>query len=77
MLDEYAIIFYALLNEGYRQQAQHYLTLANIARLTNATTESATKFIQELEWAATDTGDILKPSGQGSSPAEIKKMLQG
>lgn len=77
VLEEYAIVFFTMLNEGYRQQAQHYLMVANIVRIPSSTPESTEKFLRELEWAATDTDDILKPVGKGSSPAEIKKVLGG
>lgn len=77
VLDEYAITFYALLNEGYRQRFEHYRMLAQISDLPNAEKRAREQFYKYLEWASMRPSDILKPSGQGSSPADIKKALQG
>lgn len=76
-LNEYAITFFALLNEGYRQKYSNYLMLAQISDLPSMDDDTRKEFYRQLQWAATRPSDILKPSGYGSDPAEIKKMLQG
>lgn len=75
VLNEYAISFLALLNEGYRLMRSEDLIQARISDLPHMDQDSRKKFYRELEWAATHPSDILKPSGTGSSPAEIKKLL--
>ena len=75
VLNEYAITFFALLNEGYRLQYQHYLVLAQLADLPHADRSARIEFYRNLEWASTHPSDILKSSGKGSSPADIKKLL--
>lgn len=78
VLDEYAISFFALLNEGYRLMFEHYKMLAHISDLPHIDDKSAREgFYRSLEWASQHPNDILKPSGEGSSPAEIKKLLGG
>lgn len=77
VLDEYAISFFALLNEGYRLEYSRYLMLAQISDLPYADKKARQQFYKNIEWASTNPSDILKPSGEGSSPAEIKRMLQG
>lgn len=77
VLDEYAISFFALLNEGYRLQHTEYLMLSHIADVPHMEEKSRAQFYRNLEWAATHPSDILKQDGEGSSPAEIKKLLQG
>lgn len=77
VLDEYAITFFALLNEGYRLQSGNYKMLANIARSALTDDADFQKFMKQLQWASTHPSDILKPSGEGSSPADIKRLLRG
>lgn len=77
VLNEYAISFFALLNEGYRLEHQNYMMLAQIADLPYTDKTTREKFYQNLKWASSHPSDILKPSGEGSSPAEIKKVLSG
>lgn len=77
VLDEYAITFFALLSEGYRLRHDHYRMLANISDLPNADKGSREQFYKSLEWATMHPSDILKPSGEGSSPADIKRLLGG
>lgn len=77
VLDEYAITFFAMLNEGYRLKYDEARLLAAISDLPHMDKTDRQKFYRDLEWAATHPSDILKPGGEGSSPAEIKKLLGG
>lgn len=77
VLDEYAVSFFALLNEGYRLQYKHYEILAQISDLPHVKADARRDFYNNLKWASTHPSDILKTSGEGSSPAEIKKALGG
>lgn len=76
-LDEYAVTFFALLNEGYRQRYANYLMLAQLADLPQMDESNRKTFYRNLQWASSHPSDILKTSGDGSSPAEIKKLLGG
>lgn len=77
VLKEYAVSFFSLLNEGYRLKYGDAKLLGQIADLPHMDKTKRAEFYKNLEWASTHPSDILKPSGGGSSPAEIKKMLQG
>lgn len=77
VLDEYALTFFALLNEGYRLQYKHYEMLAQLSDLPYMDKDARSRFYRILEWVSSDPDAILKTSGEGSSPAEIKKLLQG
>lgn len=77
VLNEYAITFFALLNEGYRLKYADYIMLAQIAELSEHDNNYREQFYKNLEYASTYPSDILKPSGTGSSPADIKKLLGG
>lgn len=77
VLDEYAISFYSLLNEGYRLKYGDMVLLAQITDLPHMKREDRIELYRSLEWAATHPSDILNSSGEGSSPAEIKKILGG
>lgn len=77
VLDEYAISFFALLNEGYRLRHGDALLAAQISDLPGMEQADRKKFYQQLEWASQHPGDILRPEGGGSSPADIKKLLNG
>lgn len=77
VLNEYAVIFFTLLNEGYRLRYAHYMMLSQIADLPGLDKENRKKFYRNLEWASTHPADIMKPSGEGATPAEIKKILGG
>lgn len=78
VLNEYAITFYALLNEGYRKQAEHYKMLAQLAAFDRWEAKDINDFIRELDWASKTTSDILSSSSnKGSTPDQIKKLLGG
>lgn len=77
VLEEYAVTFFALLNEGYRLKNAEYTMLSQISDLPHMEKDSRLQFYRSLEWASTHPSDILKSSGEGSSPAEIKKLLGG
>lgn len=74
---EYAITFWALLSEGYRIRNKNYETLAVIAELPGTDPKLRAEFHRNLQYASTHPGDILKPDGQGSGKAQIKKLLGG
>ena len=76
-LDEYAVRFFALLNEGYRLRYAKYIMLAQISDLPQADQKYRKQFYKNLEYASTHSDDILKPIGESSSPADIKKLLGG
>lgn len=76
-LDEYALVFFTLLNEAYRARFKHYLMLVNIACSPKMDAEARNQFTRQLMFASQDPSDILKPSGKGSSPAELKKFFNG
>lgn len=77
VLDEYAITFFALLNEGYRVKYADAMLAAQIGDLPSMQPADRKQFYKNLEYASTHPSDILKPSGEGSSPADIKKLLGG
>jgi hypothetical protein len=75
VLDEYAITFFALLNEGKRMRYRHYQILATISDLPYMKGDKRTEFYNDLRWASTHPSDILNKDGAGSSDAEIKKLM--
>lgn len=77
VLDEYAIVFFSLLNEGYRLIYADALLQAQIGDLPHMEKADREAFYRNLEWASMHPSDILKPSGKGSTPAELKKILGG
>jgi hypothetical protein len=78
VLDEYSIIFFTLLNDGYRLQSQNYLMLAQIALMPNNMRDAdRSAFLKRLEWATKHPGDILKPTDDNDSGIEdVKQMLR-
>lgn len=77
VLNEYAVTFFALLNEGYRLRYSDALLAAQISDLPQMDKEERKKFYRNLEWASQHPSDILKSSGDGSTPTDIKKLLSG
>ncbi len=77
VLNEYAVSFFALLNEGYRLRYEYALLMAHIGDLPAMEKGDREKFYKNLEWASMHPADIIKPSGSGSSPTDIKKLLNG
>lgn len=75
VLDEYAITFFALLNEGGRIRYRHYQMLAMISDLPHMKPERRTEIYNDLKWASTHPSDILDKDGTGSSDADIKKLM--
>lgn len=77
VLEEYAVTFYALLDEAYRQRYADYVMLARISDLPSIDQTHREEFYKNLEWASTHPSDIINKDGQGSSPAELKRILGG
>lgn len=77
VLQEYAISFFALLNEGYRLRYVDAQLLVQIADMPHMKKEDREKVFRNMKWAATHPGDILKSSGSASSPEDIKKLFGG
>lgn len=77
VLDEYAITFYSLLNEGYRLIYANAVLLAQIADLPYADEQSRKEFYRNLEYASTHPSDILKSDDNIVDPDQLKKMLGG
>lgn len=75
VLNEYAITYYAMLNEGYRQRYEHYNMLATIASIPIMRVEAINELMKQLEWATKDPSDILSSSGDSDGIADLKKML--
>lgn len=75
VLDEYAITFFALLEEGYRQKHKHYQMMANIVSLPYVDSEARAKFNKTLQWATQDPSDILNDEGDETAISDLKKML--
>lgn len=75
VLKEYAIVFFALLNEGYRLRYRHYLMLAQIAEMPmGVEVEQKRKFYDKLQFLASHPSDMLK-TGDGSGTEELRNML--
>jgi hypothetical protein len=77
VLNEYAVRFFALLNEGYRLRYEAAMLQASLNDLPLMSQEDRQKLYRQLEWASQHPSDILKPAGKGSDPSEIKKILNG
>lgn len=76
VLNEYAVTFFTLLNHGYRIQAMHYIMLAQITMLPNLENADRRKLLKQLEWAATDPSDILKPSESANDELEDRRLKE-
>lgn len=74
VLNEYAITFFALLNEGYRLRYEKAQLLTQIGAFPHMEKTHQEEFLRNLEWATLTPSDILN-TGEGSSDAEIKKLL--
>ncbi len=79
VMDEYAVRFFTLLNEGYREQHRSYLMLARIGLLPHVKKDARTKFLKTLEYASKDPADILRinSNGQATDMNKVKKVLGG
>lgn len=79
VMDEYAITFFTLLNEGYRLKHQHYLMMARIVLLPNVKKEARSKFLKSLEYASKSPADILRlgSNNQDTDMSKVKKLLGG
>lgn len=75
-LQEYAVTFFTLLNEGYRQKTRDLMAYAEIFMLPMMTPETRREIIKRLEWAAKDPSDILKSGEEASSTGDLKKFLE-
>lgn len=75
VLDEYAITFYVLLNEGYRIKHKNYAMLARIASLPLMSKEDQNNFWRQLQYATAEPGAILNLDDEGSSMTDIKKFF--
>lgn len=67
VLNEYAITFFTMLNEGYRLQNQHYLMMSQVISVPHMKDDARAGFMRQLEWAIKDPSDILKPDDDDSA----------
>lgn len=78
VLNEYAITFFALLNQGYRLRHEHYLMMCNIISFPHIEDDKARRqFIAQLEWAIKEPGDILNNEDDEDNGIEQVKQLFG
>lgn len=80
VMEMYAISFFALLEEGYRQENVGLRTQAHIIMLPHLRKDARGKFLRQLDSAAQDLSDILRPSTSATgsveqSEAELKRLL--
>jgi hypothetical protein len=77
VLNEYAVSFFALLNEGYRLKYADAELQGHLNDLPHMDKTDREKLYRQLEWASQHPNDILKPATVGADPSEIKKLLNG
>lgn len=77
VLNEYAVAFFTLLNEGYRLRFADALLQGHLNDLPSMSQSDRIRFYRQLEWASKHPSDILNSDSDGSSPTEIKKLLGG
>lgn len=75
VLEEYALTFFSMLNEGYRQMYEHYYMMAQLALIPMLKDNDRKKFMKQLEWASKPPSDILKPSGAYATSEDVKRLL--
>lgn len=76
VLDEYAVVFFTLLEEGYRIIYGDYYMQAQLIFLPQMKDRVRRDFIRRLEWASKDPSDILRSSGKKTDFAKLKKILR-
>ena len=77
VMNEHAIVFFTLLNEGYRIKNAEYLTLANIALLPHVEAKGRDRWLKQLQWASIHPSDILNKSDDQTDSDQVKKFLKG
>lgn len=75
VLNEYAVTFFALLNEGYRIRYEDAILQGHLNDLPSMSPTDRHAVYRELEWVSKHPGDILNPDEQGDDPGKIKKLL--
>lgn len=75
VMNEYAVTFFAMLNEGYRQRYEGYIALANIAMYPNADKGSQEKFMRNLEWGTKTPDDILNTDDEDSGIDGVRNLF--
>lgn len=75
VLDEYMVVYIAMLNEGYRQENENYYMLGTLNLLPWMDKQESQAFMKKLEWAARRADDILETNDDASSTEEIRKFL--
>lgn len=77
VLEEYASVFFSLLNEGYRIRYRHYAMMAQLMLLPHAENEDRTKFMKKLEFAGNELIDILETdSTSNQDNGKLTKLLR-
>jgi hypothetical protein len=75
VLNEFAITFFTLLNEGYRLQNQHYQMLVNVVSVPHMEESSRRTFLKQLEYATQDASDILGADDDSDDFGSVAKLL--
>lgn len=77
VMNEYAITFFSLLNEGYKLKYRHYTMLAQLISIPHMKDEHRNKLMKQLEFASSDPDDILKTDVQSNDGmADLKEMFR-
>lgn len=75
VLQEFAVRFFALLNEGYRERYRDYRMQSQIAMLPHIRQDNRGKILTQLDWAAKDPSDILSSSGKDATDEQLKRFF--
>ncbi len=75
VMSEYAITFFSLLNEGYRQKYKHYQMLVQIISVPHMEDKVRKQFVKNLEFASSDADDILKTDTGTPNATEALKDI--
>lgn len=76
VLNELAVVFFSLLNNGYRLQSQRYMLLAQIASVPHMEDGARQSFLRQLEWSAQDPSDILDTEDADSSIDGVRNLFR-
>lgn len=77
VMDEYAIAFFTLLEQGYRLKLEEYRMQVNIISTPHMKEQDRKDFVKSLEQGATDLRDILDRDADDYSGLDDLRQMFG
>jgi hypothetical protein len=75
VLTEYAVTFFAMLNEGYRLEAENMLLQFQLSHPEMYSADDTKALLRQLQFASKEAGDILDSDEEATDLGKLNSIL--